>query len=566
MRLDRIVIRNFRSIKHATIYFDHRCRILLGKNEAGKSNVLKAIASLFGSYTVSSRDKRKKINNEKIDLYLIYAAFKFNDEELKRIVDTFQRDNILAFKEKSLLDFVKIVLKDFLLWIDVKDKAVPYYTYWSFDDKSFVVEGESSITIKDAVKKIFEIATAVYEENAFVCHLWKYDDNYLLPSSVNINDFVADPSKCPGLKNLFVLSDRNNIKKEFEEAIAQDGDYYNLFNQVSSAVTTTFRSIWPDFNNTSIQLNPDGDKIAIKVTNKAMYSFDDRSDGFKHFVSILLMLSAPSKKGEIGDKDIIIIDEPDTSLYPSSARYLRDELLRMGESSYIIYATHSQYMIDSNCIDRHLIVEKKDDITTIASLNENAEFSEDELLLNAIGTSIFECIKSHNLIFEGWLDKKLFDIYLNSDKNLAKSFKEFGSVYLHGISGVTALSQLLMLSRKNFLIIADSDKTSIGKKKDFITNYPDYQKNWRDYGEVVDGISTVEDFLEPQYVEDYIKNNYDGSFTFDSKKSTIDNIEMISKDKETKQSIKTTLIQNATNEVIKKEYKLYVESLLNKES
>lgn len=564
MRLDRIVIRNFRSIEYATITFDHRCRILLGKNEAGKSNVLKAIAAVFGSYTVSSRDKRKKINNERIDLFIIYAAMKFSDEELKRIADTFQKDNILVFKEKSLFDFVKIVLRDFLIWLDVKDKATPSYTCWSFDDKSFIVEDESSITIKEAVKKIFDIATAIYEENAFVCHLWKYDDNYLLPSSVIIDDFVADPSKCPGLKNLFVLSDRGNIKKEFEDAIAQDGDYYNLFNQVSTAVTTTFRSIWPDFNNTSIQLNPNGDKIAIKVTNKAMYSFDDRSDGFKHFVSILLMLSAPSKKGEIGDKDIIIIDEPDTSLYPSSARYLRDELLRMGESSYIIYATHSQYMIDSNCIDRHLIVEKKDDITTIASPNEKAEFSEDELLLNAIGTSIFECIKSHNLIFEGWLDKKLFDIYVNSDKNLAKSFKEFGSVYLHGISGVTALSQLLMLSGKKFLIISDSDKTSIGKKKDFISNYPNYQNNWRDYGEVVDGISTVEDFLEPQYVEDFIKDNFDGSFTFDNKKNTIDNIEMISKEKETKQSIKTALIQNATNEVIKKEYKLYIESLLNK--
>ena len=564
MRLDRIVIRNFRSIKYATINFDHRCRILLGKNEAGKSNVLKAIAAIFGSYTVSSRDRRKKINNEKIELYLIYAAIKFNDEELKRIVDTFQKDNILTFKEKSLFEFVKIVLKDFLIWIDVKDKSVPYYTYWSFDDKSFVVEEESSITIKEAVKKIFEIATAIYEENAFVCHLWKYDDKYLLPSSVNIDSFVANPSICPGLKNLFVLSDRSNIKKEFEDAIAQDGDYHNLLKQVSSAATTTFRSIWPDFYNTSIQLNPDGDKIAIKVSNKVMYSFDDRSDGFKHFISILLMLSAPSKKGQIGDKDIIIIDEPDTSLYPSSARYLRDELLRMGESSYIIYATHSQYMIDSNCIDRHLIVEKKDDITTIESPNEKAEFSEDELLLNAIGTSIFECIKSHNLIFEGWLDKKLFDIYVNSDKNLAKSFKEFGSVYLHGISGVTALSQLLMLSGKKFLIISDSDKTSIGKKKDFISNYPNYQNNWRDYGEVVDGISTVEDFLEPQYVEAFIKDNYDGSFAFDNRKSTIENIEMISKEKETKQSIKTALIQNATNEVIKKEYKLYVESLLDK--
>ena len=106
---------------------------------------------------------------------------------------------------------------------------------------------------------------------------------------------------------MFILCDRENIKKEFEDALAQDGDYINLLEQVSSKVTSTFRSIWPDFKDTSIQLIPNGPEISIKVTNKARYSFADRSDGFKRFISILLMLSAPSKKGKIGERDIILI-------------------------------------------------------------------------------------------------------------------------------------------------------------------------------------------------------------------------------------------------------------------
>ena len=57
MRLDRIIIHNFRSIKDITISFDKTCLILLGRNEAGKSNILKAIAAVFGAYKVSEKDK-----------------------------------------------------------------------------------------------------------------------------------------------------------------------------------------------------------------------------------------------------------------------------------------------------------------------------------------------------------------------------------------------------------------------------------------------------------------------------------------------------------------------------
>jgi predicted ATP-dependent endonuclease of OLD family len=60
MELNKVHIKNFRSIKDEEIKFNHNCLILLGKNEAGKSNVLKAVAAIFDKYTVTDKDKRKK--------------------------------------------------------------------------------------------------------------------------------------------------------------------------------------------------------------------------------------------------------------------------------------------------------------------------------------------------------------------------------------------------------------------------------------------------------------------------------------------------------------------------
>lgn len=68
MKLEKIEIKNFKSIKNMTIEIkeinDRRCFILIGKNEAGKSNILKAIRAVFGDYQISLKDRRKELHNE----------------------------------------------------------------------------------------------------------------------------------------------------------------------------------------------------------------------------------------------------------------------------------------------------------------------------------------------------------------------------------------------------------------------------------------------------------------------------------------------------------------------
>ena len=83
MELSKIQIINFRSIKEASIVFENNCLILLGKNEAGKSNILKAVAAVFGEYEVTDKDRRKRLNNEIIDDYYVRAFLKVTANEFK---------------------------------------------------------------------------------------------------------------------------------------------------------------------------------------------------------------------------------------------------------------------------------------------------------------------------------------------------------------------------------------------------------------------------------------------------------------------------------------------------
>jgi hypothetical protein len=410
----------------------------------------------------------------------------------------------------------------------------------------------------DLENEMRRIVYSIYTSDPINCHFWEYKNEYLLPNSVNIEELKQNPELHMPVANLFELCNRANIKYEFENALNEDGDYLNLLEQVSEEVTNTFRNIWRDLINVSIQLAQTGDYILIKIIDNVKFNCEDRSEGFKKFISILLMLSTKARANMLTDKDLILIDEPDQSLYPTSARFLRDELLEISKKANVIYTTHSQYMIDTSCIERHMIVEKKNDFTIINTSFNGSSYTEDEILLNAIGTSIFESLRPVNIIFEGYLDYLFFKKYLQYF-DIEKEFKKYGTVYLAGISGVDNLVAILMLANKKFIIVSDSDSISTSKYKQFTSNYPEYSSNWLKYGEVDGSFNTIEDFLIPEYVESKFLT-IDNTFTYNKSLNVIQNIdELFKNNKEEKRKIKNELLENMSLDDMKTDYSKFIE-------
>lgn len=56
MKLSRAEINNFRSIKYASVQFDPHCRVLVGINESGKSNLLKSLSLLGEEFKPNKKD------------------------------------------------------------------------------------------------------------------------------------------------------------------------------------------------------------------------------------------------------------------------------------------------------------------------------------------------------------------------------------------------------------------------------------------------------------------------------------------------------------------------------
>lgn len=56
MRLNKVVIQNFRGIKHIELDLDEKLNVLIGKNGSGKTVILEALTAAVGSFMIGLRD------------------------------------------------------------------------------------------------------------------------------------------------------------------------------------------------------------------------------------------------------------------------------------------------------------------------------------------------------------------------------------------------------------------------------------------------------------------------------------------------------------------------------
>ena len=269
-----------------------------------------------------------------------------------------------------------------------------------------------------------------------------------------------------------------------------------------------------------------------------------------------LLENAEENFKKTNKRTIILIDEPDQSLYPTGCKYLMGELLKISSNNTVLYSTHSPFMIDKSCMDRHLIIEKNKGETKIKPANIDSQYTNDEVLLNAIGTSTFENIKNTNILFEGWTDYEIFrKVILSKNKEFPKLAK-CGTSFAHGAPSIKNITPLLQFLNKKVLIFTDSDKASKDAQKSFIDSKGycfEYWKTFYDLNKKYDNYS-IEDFIKKDLIARAFQEY---SLTYDLSQKTEDTplwLFVKDIDKEQKNQIKYFIAQHAKITDVKDEY------------
>lgn len=558
MKLDRVKIKNFRSIKDVEIVFDPTCRVLVGITESGKSNILRALAFLSDDFQPSSDDVREALSTEgEIEESCVLFVFKLEENESQEVIESVSSKILSSAENPTIVsvDGKSMRIRKFCTYgnrneglydVDIL-KEEKTFKYWSLGENCKILSGWRKPTdlcppnfsvdlnghsyelaqyklvratdfsgipdgyledakIDDLQKLHGQTVMEITKENLPNALFWEYDESSFLPDSVGIAEFSENPDSCIPLKNMFSLANIEDIEESIGRARkGSDNKFQSYLDRIADKATRHLRKVWKEYRGIKFSLDLNADRINPGIKEKNIHDFVRRSDGFKRFVTFLLMVSANVETDKICNT-LLLIDEPGIGLHPSATRHLRNELLRISRKNYVVYSTHSIFMIDNENIQRHYIVKKKNEITTVESAEESIIVDE-EVLYKALGYSVFSILEEKNLIFEGWKDKHLFRVVLeNVDASLAKEYEGVRTSHIKGARMARFVTPIIELANRKCLIVSDSDEAAKNEKK----NYEQAKGfgSWKTYQDIDSSIEAItgEDFIENDFIAKQINS------------------------------------------------------------
>lgn len=413
MTLRRISISNYRSIHWANVdcapSLDGSTTLgLIGLNEAGKSSVLKAIASLNGAVEVTAKDFRDKASSSSV-----YLEYELEEEEAEKIwmqVSATKPDvqpehfEPRRFKFCASVDFAGLAKSYWIALIYRKIKAEKPVEWVRVD----------ALPAKVTQTPIF----------------WTAEDNYLIAKPIDLAQFAANPvSVSIPLRNCFLLAGIEDIPERIALMQGDSTEIELLCRELGETVTKHIQQVWPkhpveiSFLITNNQLHF---HVRDKGTPGKAKTADQRSDGFRQFVSFLLTVSAENRNEELSNS-ILLLDEPETHLHPMAQEYLLNELVQITKNdrnNVVIFATHSNYMIDKADLSRNFRVIKQGDETKLERLDQkSATYASVSYEVFGIASSDY-----HNELY-GVLHERFQDEDLKDERR--EFVKVFDDAFLH---------------------------------------------------------------------------------------------------------------------------------------
>jgi hypothetical protein len=564
MKLREIKIRGYKSIdkldfpvrKYGEDNNESYTTILIGKNEAGKSNVLDAIATPGHKETVYFH----KIQNQQQEPDRVSIFFDFSIEDTDDYRSAIKQAITIPDELADEINITKMS-KEIYLQSDLDKYAVDYDCEMSkiaVNKYSFIetaAEPTALYTIKlnseltDEEKESYTQLTSekfkdiiksalwnfVNTINIPVDH-WAYQEKYLIKGKINLKTFADNPDINVPLKNMFYLAgckDQSEIKSKINDIDNSDKKRKKLVKKISSETTKYLNDKWKEHEiEIDVEIESSTLELSVAVKDKCdtdnYYDMADRSQGFKQFVSLLLSLSISSASGDIEDH-LILIDEPEIHLHPSGVRWMLKELIEIGKHNYLFISTHSNFMLDKNTQERHyLLTKNKAGLTEAHHITSYEDINDDEILQSAFGINVItDFLAPHKLLVEGATDRKLLQKAL-------KQVKSDNDVLITNGNGsnIVALSSILLLNNVTPMVIVDDDKDGKEYKKKIVEIGDDFKSKTftiRDLNGNITANGTIEDTLPREFVESKTKevlnsHNLDSAITLNDTEPFCDQI------------------------------------------
>ena len=571
MKLNNVKIERYKSFETTQSFsVDPDVTILVGKNEAGKTAVLEALAktSYFSSdesfkfepthdYPKKDHVRYKKagrIENAVVTTYEI-------DNHEVRMIEEKLGQGILANRELSITtkyDNLKTITMPetktnvFLSHLcEQHGVSEELLELGSEPTKELVQEKIESLkarnTASDEETKNEEISACIaaleYVQSLFTdldwsnwlsAYIWKnhlkervpkfmyFDEYYELPSRIDIRHLIANAPSDDGEKTAKALLELAGIDLDELVSASDFEDFIAELESTSSNVTQHIFNYWK--NNTGLRVqfqmepHPQDRILNIRVWNDKYHMslpLSKRSKGFNWFFSFIVWFSRIQEDQE--NNYILLLDEPGLSLHAAAQSDLLKFIEDLCREYQIIYTTHSPFMVPPDKLSRVRTVYEgvngSEVSETIQQKDPDTLFPLQAALGYDIAQNLF--VSKKNLLVEGPADL----IYLTMMSAILEAEGRQGLkeditiVPVGGMDKVTSFISLLRGQKLDLVCLLDSFTNQKGKKRleDMVVLKIIKERNilfYDEFSSLNGDIADIEDLFEQTEYLDFFNSEF----------------------------------------------------------
>lgn len=387
MKIKRISIENFRSIKQANILVSD-FNIFVGQNNCGKTNLFEALEFFFNGYKGDIRELIfKRSSNLEMSVEIEFSDIQDGLSKMQNEKNRVTLSGKLGNADIACLRRSSKDVKKRKLYIDGNEVAPGT----GFD-----------AALNDFLPKFEYITTKQYYDSVA-----KYSKT--TPIGAMLSNVLA------------TILQTNQQYREFQEKFSA------LFESDDSEIKTEFDRIG---NNVKVYLEkqfPDTSKVRFEVTQPAFEdllknfntdiddgietSAEEKGDGMQRalMLSIIQAYSDFRKQNEDAGKSFLfLIDEAELHLHPKAQRQLKEVLYDLSkDTDQVFINTHSSVFVADNYEGQSIFkVEKSSGETCISNVNESEK---PYIIYDLLGGSPADLLLPNNfLIVEGQSEFELF--------------------------------------------------------------------------------------------------------------------------------------------------------------
>lgn len=505
MRLVQFSLERFRSFTDkSTVNFSNN-NVIIGPNNEGKTNILKALAISWDFLMDFAKNKLPCYLSEK---ELLFAAMdsNLNDYYTKQTREQPQPFTMYVWG----LDY-PVVLRDNK--DDNQNKNSTFILCFELTDEE-KKKLESQINI--SINSIVSIRIDMGQECTKLSVL------HLEPVSEQI---IKDIVRCIVQKLSFFYIEAVRTAKSASKMIDdllnmelgnvyRSKEYLTVENQLFNFLDPSIRKLFNLVNNnlklfipsthdnsfTFYHSNRPLQDLQVLIDDGNITPITQKGAGVQSLVAI--SLAQLISLSQVHDDNLLLaIEEPEAHLHPKAIHEIKKVLSDIAKHNQLIITTHSPVLANTSNVESNIIV-----------TNNNAHQA---LSLKEVRETL-GVLASDNLLFadntilvEGLSDQLILENILPSlSVRIALALRE-GTLIIFNCQGASKISAFASIVKRficRYYIVLDNDKAGQNERNNLVNNNPDLSKIITSFATTDMNESEIEDFIIPEiYVDELIK-------------------------------------------------------------